>query len=61
MKRRIRPKTTIHVTFLIVSITVAGEALRSLVSQAQLDLPGMHTVFTDHWIRVVKLNEPTPR
>jgi hypothetical protein len=27
----------------------------------KVDLPGMHTAFTDHWIRVVKPNEPTPR
>lgn len=27
----------------------------------KVDLPGMHAEFTDHWIRIVKANEPTPR
>jgi hypothetical protein len=26
----------------------------------KVELPGMHTKFTDHWIRVVKPNEPVP-
>ena len=27
----------------------------------KIELPGMHAEFTDHWIRVVKPGEPTPR
>jgi len=27
----------------------------------KVDLPGMHAAFTDHWIRVVRPNEQTPR
>ena len=27
----------------------------------KVELPGMHAQFTDHWIRIVKPNEPTPR
>ena len=27
----------------------------------KVELPGMHAGFTDHWIRIVKPNEPTPR
>ena len=27
----------------------------------KVDLPGMHAAFTDHWIRIVRSNEPTPR
>ena len=27
----------------------------------KVDLPGMHASFTDHWIRIAKPNEPTPR
>lgn len=27
----------------------------------KVELPGMHASFTDHWIRIVKPNEPTPR
>ena len=28
---------------------------------AKVELPGMHAEFTDHWIRIVRPNEPTPR
>lgn len=27
----------------------------------KVELPGMHASFTDHWIRIAKPNEPTPR
>jgi cytochrome c554/c'-like protein len=27
----------------------------------KVELPGMHAAFTDHWIRIAKPNEPTPR
>jgi formate-dependent nitrite reductase cytochrome c552 subunit len=27
----------------------------------KVEIPGTHTSFTDHWIRVVKPNEPVPR
>jgi hypothetical protein len=27
----------------------------------KVDLPGMHAAFTDHWIRIAKPNQPTPR
>jgi hypothetical protein len=27
----------------------------------KVELTGMHAQFTDHWIRIVKPNEPTPR
>jgi cytochrome c554/c'-like protein len=27
----------------------------------KIEIPGTHTKFTDHWIRVVKLNDPIPR
>jgi hypothetical protein len=27
----------------------------------KVELPGMHAPFTDHWIRIAKPNEPTPR
>jgi Cytochrome c554 and c-prime len=27
----------------------------------KVELPGMHADFTDHWIRIVKSNEPLPR
>jgi hypothetical protein len=27
----------------------------------KVELRGMHAEFTDHWIRVVKPNEPVPR
>jgi hypothetical protein len=27
----------------------------------KVELPGMHAAFTDHWIRIARPNEPTPR
>jgi formate-dependent nitrite reductase cytochrome c552 subunit len=27
----------------------------------KVELPGMHAEFTDHWIRVAKPGDPTPR
>jgi Cytochrome c554 and c-prime len=38
-----------------------GKQQCSTCHMPKLDIPGTHFKFTDHWIRIVKPNEPVPR